>query len=98
MGYMSEDRKKDRVASKNWWPQWEQELSEYITTWEIFQKAIKRHGKTYGLLQHIEERKNPWEMIKMDCVTVIFPGGKENFNDFLVIVDRYSQCFRFLPS
>ncbi|MBW0578833.1 hypothetical protein O181_118548 [Austropuccinia psidii MF-1] len=28
MGYMSEDRTKERVACTDWWPKWEQESSE----------------------------------------------------------------------
>ncbi|MBW0470541.1 hypothetical protein O181_010256 [Austropuccinia psidii MF-1] len=50
----------------------------------------------YGLLQHIEEPKKPWETIKMNWVTGLVPGGKENFNAFLVIVDRHSKSFRFV--
>ncbi|MBW0525222.1 hypothetical protein O181_064937 [Austropuccinia psidii MF-1] len=59
MGHMSEDRTKERVASTAWWRKWEQELSEYINTCERFQKENRKHGKKYGLLQHIEEPKNP---------------------------------------
>ncbi|MBW0508852.1 hypothetical protein O181_048567 [Austropuccinia psidii MF-1] len=33
----------------------------------------------------------------MDWVTGLVPGGKENFNAFLVIVDRYSNTVRCLP-
>ncbi|MBW0500328.1 hypothetical protein O181_040043 [Austropuccinia psidii MF-1] len=33
----------------------------------------------------------------MDWVTGRFPGGKESFNAFLVIVYRYSKILRFLP-
>ncbi|MBW0480592.1 hypothetical protein O181_020307 [Austropuccinia psidii MF-1] len=33
----------------------------------------------------------------MYWVTGLVPGGKENFNSFLVIVDRYSKSVRFLP-
>ncbi|MBW0469956.1 hypothetical protein O181_009671 [Austropuccinia psidii MF-1] len=61
MGHMSEDRTKERVASTAWWPKWEQELSEYINTCERCQKANRKHGKKYGLLQHIEEPKHPWD-------------------------------------
>ncbi|MBW0562056.1 hypothetical protein O181_101771 [Austropuccinia psidii MF-1] len=57
MGHMSEDRTRERVASTAWWPKWEQELSEYINTCERCQKANRKHGKKYGLLQHIEEPK-----------------------------------------
>ncbi|MBW0564008.1 hypothetical protein O181_103723 [Austropuccinia psidii MF-1] len=80
MGHMSEDRTKERVASTPWWPKWEQELSEYINTCERCQKENRKHGEKYGLLQHIEEPKHPWETINMDWVTGLFPGGKENFN------------------
>ncbi|MBW0488331.1 hypothetical protein O181_028046 [Austropuccinia psidii MF-1] len=97
MEHMSEDRTKERVASTAWWPKWEQELSEYSKAFERFQKANRKHGKKYGLLQHIEEPKHPWETIKMDLVTGVVPGGKENFNACLSIVDRFSKSLRCLP-
>ncbi|MBW0472824.1 hypothetical protein O181_012539 [Austropuccinia psidii MF-1] len=97
MGHMSEDITEARVASTDWFPKWEQELSEYINTCERFQKANRKHGKKYGLIQHIEEHKHPWETINMDWVAGSVPGGKENFNACLVIVDRYSKSVRCLP-
>ncbi|MBW0488499.1 hypothetical protein O181_028214 [Austropuccinia psidii MF-1] len=59
MGHMSEDRTKESVASTAWWPKWEKELSEYVNTFEKFQKANRKNGKKYALLQHIEEPKHP---------------------------------------
>ncbi|MBW0590198.1 hypothetical protein O181_129913 [Austropuccinia psidii MF-1] len=97
MGHMSEDRTKERVARTVWWLKWEQEMSEYIKTCERCQKANRKHGQKYGLLQHIEESKHPWENINMDCVTRLFPEGKENYNAFLIIVDRFSKIMRCLP-
>ncbi|MBW0495772.1 hypothetical protein O181_035487 [Austropuccinia psidii MF-1] len=94
---MSEDRTKKRVASTDWWPQWEKELSEYIKTCERLQKANRKHGKGYGLLQNIEKPRHPWETINMDWVTGLVPAGKENFNACLVIADRYSKSVRWLP-
>ncbi|MBW0507628.1 hypothetical protein O181_047343 [Austropuccinia psidii MF-1] len=96
MGHISEDRIKERMASTAWWPKWEQELSEYINTCEICQKANRKHGKKFGLLQHIEEPKHPWETINMDWITGLVPGGKENFNACLIIVDRLRKSMRCL--
>ncbi|MBW0476020.1 hypothetical protein O181_015735 [Austropuccinia psidii MF-1] len=97
MGHMSEDRTKERVASTSWWPKWEQELSEYINNCKRCQKANRKNGKKYGLLQHIEEPKHPWVTINMDWVTGLVLGGEENFNACLIIVDRFSKSIRLLP-
>ncbi|MBW0511805.1 hypothetical protein O181_051520 [Austropuccinia psidii MF-1] len=77
MGHISEDRTKERVASTAWWPKREQELSEYIRTCERCQKENREHGKKYGLFQHIEEPKHPWETINMDWVTGLVPGANK---------------------
>ncbi|MBW0472006.1 hypothetical protein O181_011721 [Austropuccinia psidii MF-1] len=97
MGHMSEDRTKERVASTAWWPKWEQELCKYIKTCERCQKGNRKNRKKYGLLQHIEESKHPWETLNIHWATGIGPGGKENFNDCLIIVDRFSKSMRCLP-
>ncbi|MBW0537558.1 hypothetical protein O181_077273 [Austropuccinia psidii MF-1] len=97
MGNMSEDRTKERVAHTAWWPKWEQELSEYLNTCERCQKTNRKHRKKYVLLHHIEEPKHPWETINMDWVTGLVPGGKENFNACLIIVDRFSKGVGLLP-
>ncbi|MBW0463440.1 hypothetical protein O181_003155 [Austropuccinia psidii MF-1] len=97
MGHMSEDRTKERVVSTAWWPKWGQYLSEYINTCERLQKANRKHGKKYGLLQHIEEPKHPCETINIDWVTGLVPGGKETFDARLIIVDRFSKSMRCLP-
>ncbi|MBW0498522.1 hypothetical protein O181_038237 [Austropuccinia psidii MF-1] len=97
IGHMSEDRTNERVESTAWWPRWEQEVSEYINTCERFQKSNRKHGKKNGLVQHIEDPKHPWEAVNMDWVTGLFPGGKENFNACLIIVDMFSKSMRCLP-
>ncbi|MBW0531641.1 hypothetical protein O181_071356 [Austropuccinia psidii MF-1] len=97
MGHMSEDRTKKRVSSTACWPKWAQQLSEYINTCERCQKANRKFGRKYGLLQQIEETKHPWETINMDWVTGLVPGGKQNFNACLIIVDRFSKSVKCLP-
>ncbi|MBW0586219.1 hypothetical protein O181_125934 [Austropuccinia psidii MF-1] len=45
----------------------------------------------------IQEPKFPWEIIYMDWVTALPPGGDRSYNSFLVLVDRYSKTLMFLP-
>ncbi|MBW0469845.1 hypothetical protein O181_009560 [Austropuccinia psidii MF-1] len=75
MGHMSEYWTKEKVARTAWWPRWKQDLSEYINNFQICQKVNRKHGKKYGLLQHIEEPKHPWETINMDWVMQLVPGA-----------------------
>ncbi|MBW0538915.1 hypothetical protein O181_078630 [Austropuccinia psidii MF-1] len=51
----------------------------------------RRHRKIYGMLQQIEEPKHPWETSNMYWVTGLVPGGGENFNASLIIIDRFSK-------
>ncbi|MBW0593709.1 hypothetical protein O181_133424 [Austropuccinia psidii MF-1] len=44
----------------------------------------------------MKEPKHPWETIKIDWVTEPVPGGRENCNSFLIIVDRFSKSVRCL--
>ncbi|MBW0460702.1 hypothetical protein O181_000417 [Austropuccinia psidii MF-1] len=97
MGQMIEYRTKEKIASTDLWPQWEQELSEYINTCERCPKANRNHENKYRLLKHIEEPKSPWEITNMAWVTEIVPGGKESYNTCLVIAGRLRKIFRCLP-
>ncbi|MBW0466452.1 hypothetical protein O181_006167 [Austropuccinia psidii MF-1] len=68
----------------------------YIS-WQQKDSEARKHGKNYGLLQHIKESKHPLETINIDWATGLVPGGKENFNSFLIIVDRFINSVRCLP-
>ncbi|MBW0585758.1 hypothetical protein O181_125473 [Austropuccinia psidii MF-1] len=45
----------------------------------------------------IQEPKFPWEIVHMDWVTALPPGGDLSYNACLVLVDRYSKTPMFLP-
>ncbi|MBW0583401.1 hypothetical protein O181_123116 [Austropuccinia psidii MF-1] len=45
----------------------------------------------------IQEPSRPWEIVHMDWVTGLPPGGDRSYNAFLAIVDRFSKTAIFLP-
>ncbi|MBW0474401.1 hypothetical protein O181_014116 [Austropuccinia psidii MF-1] len=45
----------------------------------------------------IQEPIRPWEIVHMDWVTGLPPGGDRGYNAFLVIVDRFSKTPILLP-
>ncbi|MBW0527572.1 hypothetical protein O181_067287 [Austropuccinia psidii MF-1] len=46
---------------------------------------------------HIQEPSTPWEVVHMDWVTALPPGGEKIYNACLIIVDRYRKTLIFLP-
>ncbi|MBW0544089.1 hypothetical protein O181_083804 [Austropuccinia psidii MF-1] len=49
------------------------------------------------MMIQIKEQKSPWEIVHMDCVAALPPGGDRSYNACLVLVDRYSKTPMFLP-
>ncbi|MBW0544872.1 hypothetical protein O181_084587 [Austropuccinia psidii MF-1] len=45
----------------------------------------------------MQEPCNPWEVVHMDWVTSLPPGGEKFCYEFLVIVDRYKKTEIILP-
>ncbi|MBW0517082.1 hypothetical protein O181_056797 [Austropuccinia psidii MF-1] len=45
----------------------------------------------------IQEPKSPWEIVHMDWVKALPPGGDRRYNACLVLVDRYRKTPMFLP-
>ncbi|MBW0593810.1 hypothetical protein O181_133525 [Austropuccinia psidii MF-1] len=45
----------------------------------------------------IQEPKSPWEIVHMDWVTALPPGGDRSYNACLVLVERYRKTPMFLP-
>ncbi|MBW0528391.1 hypothetical protein O181_068106 [Austropuccinia psidii MF-1] len=49
------------------------------------------------MMMSIQEPKSPWEIIHMDWVTTLPPGGDRSYNACLVLVDMYIKTPMFLP-
>ncbi|MBW0522149.1 hypothetical protein O181_061864 [Austropuccinia psidii MF-1] len=96
-GHLSEDRTMERIKTCAWWPSWSKDVIEYCHNCDRCQKANKATGKRFGLIIHIKEPSTPWEVVHMDWVTALQPGGDKSYNACLVIVDRYSKTPIFLP-
>ncbi|MBW0509992.1 hypothetical protein O181_049707 [Austropuccinia psidii MF-1] len=96
-GHLSEDRTMERINTGAWWQSWRKDLIEYCHSCDRCQKANKASGKIFVLMIHIQEQSTPWEVVHMDWVTALPPGGDRSYNACLVIVDRYSKTPIFFP-
>ncbi|MBW0485555.1 hypothetical protein O181_025270 [Austropuccinia psidii MF-1] len=96
-GHLSEDRTMERIKTCAWWPSSRKYVIEYCHSCDRFQKDNKATGNRFGLMICIQEPSTPWEVVHMDWVTALPPGGDRNYNACLVIVDRYSKTPVFFP-
>ncbi|MBW0582877.1 hypothetical protein O181_122592 [Austropuccinia psidii MF-1] len=96
-GHLSEDRTLERLKTCSWQPNWKKDVAEYCQTCDRSQKANIATGKKFGMMIQIQEPKSPWEIVHMDWVTALPPGGGRSYNACLVLVDRYSKTPMFLP-
>ncbi|MBW0539857.1 hypothetical protein O181_079572 [Austropuccinia psidii MF-1] len=87
----------ERIKTCDWWPAWRKDVIWYCHTCDRCQKANKDTGNRFGLIIHIQEPSTPWEVVHMDWVTALPPGGDKCHNACLVIVDRYRKNTIFLP-
>jgi hypothetical protein len=88
----------ERIKHTAWWLDWRSQVTNYVKSCEVCQKSNKQTGKRYGLLQKITEPSTKWEIINIDFVTGLPPGGAYSYNSVLVVVDRYSKRARFIPN
>ncbi|MBW0511027.1 hypothetical protein O181_050742 [Austropuccinia psidii MF-1] len=96
-GHLSEDRTREKINTCIWWPMWQKDVSYYGKTCDRCQKANKSTGKRLGNMSKIQEPSKPGEIVHMDWITGLLPGGDRSYNAFLVILDRFIKTPIFLP-
>ncbi|MBW0565235.1 hypothetical protein O181_104950 [Austropuccinia psidii MF-1] len=67
---------------------WQKDVAEYCKTCDRCQKANKSTDKRLRNMIKIKEPSRPWEIIHMDWVTGLPPGGDRSYNACLLIVVR----------
>ncbi|MBW0496073.1 hypothetical protein O181_035788 [Austropuccinia psidii MF-1] len=95
-GHLSEDRTREKIKIFRWWPMWQKDFAEYCKTCDRCQKENKSTSKRLGNMIKIQEPSRPQEIVHMDCVAGLPPGGDRSYNSCLVIVDRFSKTPIFL--
>ncbi|MBW0509001.1 hypothetical protein O181_048716 [Austropuccinia psidii MF-1] len=72
-------------------------VAEYFKACDRCKKANKSTGKRLENMLKIQEPSKPWEIVHIDWVTGLPPGGDRSYNACLVISDISSKNPIFLP-
>ncbi|MBW0503739.1 hypothetical protein O181_043454 [Austropuccinia psidii MF-1] len=79
-GNLFEERTMERIETCAWWLSWRKDVIEYCCSCDRCQKANRAIGKRFVLIIHIQEPSTPWEVVHMDWVTALPPGGEKGYN------------------
>ncbi|MBW0521952.1 hypothetical protein O181_061667 [Austropuccinia psidii MF-1] len=96
-GHLSEDRTREKMKTCIWWPMWQKDVAEYCKNCDSCQKENTSTGKRLGNMIKLQQPNRPWEIVHMNWVTGLPPGGDRSYNACLVIVERFSKTPIFLP-
>ncbi|MBW0558111.1 hypothetical protein O181_097826 [Austropuccinia psidii MF-1] len=96
-GNLSKKKKREKSKTCIWWPMWQKDVAEYCKTCDRCQKENESTGKRLGNMIKSQEPSIPLEIVNMNWVTGLPPGGYRSYNACLVIIDRFSKTLIFLP-
>ena len=78
-----------------YWPQMRDDVVEYTKTCLTCQQDKILRQKTPGLLEPLLVPSRPWESVSLDFIANLPKTGE--FENILVIVDRFSKYATFIP-
>ncbi|MBW0505009.1 hypothetical protein O181_044724 [Austropuccinia psidii MF-1] len=76
---------------------WQENVAEYLKSFDRCQKANKYTGKRLGNMIKIQEIRKPWEIAHIHWITGLPLGGDRSYNTCLVSLDRFSKNPILLP-
>jgi len=79
-----------------WWTGMKTDVTDYVASCLVCQKAKIEHQRTGGTLEPLEISQWKMDIISMDFVTHL-PRSVRGHDSIWVIVDRLTKCAHFLP-
>ncbi|GKF68511.1 putative reverse transcriptase domain-containing protein [Tanacetum coccineum] len=84
------------LRDRYWWPGMKKNIAEYVSKYLTCLKVKAEHQRLSSLLQQPEITVWKWEGVAMDFVTKL-PRANSGHDTILVIMDRLTKSFHFLP-
>ncbi|MBW0558161.1 hypothetical protein O181_097876 [Austropuccinia psidii MF-1] len=78
LGQLSESLTREKVNTCIWWPMWQKDVAQYFKACDRFKKENKCIGKRLLNMIKIQEPRRPWEIVHMDGLSGLPPGGDKS--------------------
>jgi len=98
-GHFGVDKTIALLTRKYFWPNMDQEVTQYVKSCAICQKIKARRHKPYGEMQALPRPLQPMTEITMDFITDLPPSMLDAcvYDSILVIVDRCTRWAMYIP-
>jgi len=84
-----------RVRANFYWPKMDENITEYVRSYDVCQRNKVIQHKKFGLLEPLEVPIRPWTAISMDFIVGL--PKSNGYTKIWVIVDRFSKMAHFIP-
>jgi len=94
-GHMGQDKTIELIRRNFWWPQMNEQITDFVRSCLQCQKNKAARHQPYGLLMPMELPHALWQSIAMDFITDLPLSDK--CDQLWVVVDRFTKMAHFIP-
>jgi hypothetical protein len=93
-GHFVQHKTYERMTQSFYWSKMEDDVRDYVRSWDICQRDKASCHKKYGLLQHLEIPYRPLNCFSMDSIVAL--PESDGYHKVWVIVDRLTKMAHFI--
>lgn len=83
------------ITREFWWPCIQADMTCYVNTCTLCNRAKEQTGKLRGLFQPLPTLPGPWHTITMYFIVELCKSGP--YSSILVVVDSFMKMAHFIP-
>ena len=73
------------------------QIVAFIEKCDVCQRQKAQTQKPAGLLRPLPIPMRPWDDVSMDLITDLPKSSRDNFENILTVIDRFSKMAHFIP-
>ena len=96
-GHVGRARTKAALKYAYWWPTLEQDVAEYVKTWDACQRNKVHHQNPNNWLAPLPVPERPWDCVGIDFIPRLPVCDKSKMDCICVVVDHFSKMVHLVP-
>ena len=94
-GHFGQFKTLEQIRQNFFWSKMEEEVKDYVRSYDVCQRDKTSRWKQYGLLQPLDIPHHPWKSISMDFIVNLQESN--SYIQIWVVVDRLTKMAHCIP-